>query len=119
MLTAAAEEGRCRGSRSQPVARADGRGGAQASAVTSLQVGSCFQVYSVALPALDAIVPVLPGEAAIIALGVATAGSADPRIALLVTCTAGRRVPGRHRDGPHELLGGMYPLAQRAGPAFR
>jgi membrane-associated protein len=73
----------------------------------------------VVLPALDAIVPVLPSETAIIALGVATAGSADPGIALLVTCAAGRRVPGRHRDRLHELLGGLYPLAQRAGPAFR
>jgi membrane-associated protein len=31
---------------------------------------------------------VLPSETAIIALGVATAGSADPRIALLVACAA-------------------------------
>ena len=30
----------------------------------------------------------LPSETAIIALGVATAGSADPRIALLVACSA-------------------------------
>ena len=31
----------------------------------------------------DAIFPVLPSETAVIALGVTTAGSADPRIALL------------------------------------
>ena len=55
------------------------------SAFDSLQVGSALS-YLIALiiPALDAILPILPGETAVIALGVATAGSADPRIALLV-----------------------------------
>jgi membrane-associated protein len=57
--------------------------------LTSLQVGSALSyVIAVVLPALDAIFPVLPSETAVIALGVATAGSADPRIALLVACAA-------------------------------
>jgi membrane-associated protein len=46
--------------------------------------------YLVALlfPGLDALVPILPSETAVIALGVATAGHADPRIAVLVTLAA-------------------------------
>jgi membrane-associated protein len=55
----------------------------------SLQVDSLLSyAIAVILPALDAIFPVLPSETAIIALGVATAGSADPRIALLIACSA-------------------------------
>jgi membrane-associated protein len=46
--------------------------------------------YLVALiaPALDALVPVVPSETAVIALGVATAGHSDPRIAALVVLAA-------------------------------
>jgi membrane protein DedA with SNARE-associated domain len=40
------------------------------------------------LPALDVIIPVLPSETAIITLGVATAGSTDPRIFILVALAA-------------------------------
>jgi membrane protein DedA with SNARE-associated domain len=40
------------------------------------------------LPAGDALIPVLPGESVIITLGVATAGSTDPRIAVLVLLAA-------------------------------
>ena len=40
------------------------------------------------LPAFDALIPVLPSETAIITLGVATAGSTDPRIAILVALAA-------------------------------
>ncbi|HEY2286776.1 MAG TPA: DedA family protein [Streptosporangiaceae bacterium] len=40
------------------------------------------------LPALDVIIPILPSETAIITLGVATAGSSDPRIAILVALAA-------------------------------
>jgi membrane-associated protein len=40
------------------------------------------------LPALDVIIPVLPSETAIITLGLATAGSTDPRIAILVLLAA-------------------------------
>jgi membrane-associated protein len=45
-------------------------------------------VIAVLLPAFDAIIPILPSETLIIALGVATAGSADPRIAILVALAA-------------------------------
>ncbi len=56
---------------------------------TSLQADSLLSyAIAVAMPALDAVFPVVPSETAIIALGVATAGSADPRIALLVACAA-------------------------------
>ena len=59
------------------------------SALASLQVDSLLS-YAAAIifPALDAVLPVLPSETIIITLGVATAGSADPRIALLVACAA-------------------------------
>jgi membrane-associated protein len=40
------------------------------------------------LPAADAIIPAVPSETLVIALGVATAGSADPRIAVLVGLAA-------------------------------
>ena len=56
---------------------------------TSLQADSLLSyAIAVVMPALDAVFPVVPSETAIIALGVATAGSADPRIALLVACAA-------------------------------
>jgi membrane-associated protein len=57
--------------------------------ISALQVDSLIS-YAIALviPALDAVVPVLPSETAVIALGVATAGSADPRIAVLVALAA-------------------------------
>jgi membrane protein DedA with SNARE-associated domain len=59
------------------------------SALASLQVDSLLS-YAVAIvfPALDAVLPVLPSETIIITLGVVTAGSADPRIALLVAFAA-------------------------------
>jgi membrane-associated protein len=57
--------------------------------LTSLQVGSPISyLIAIIVPALDAVFPVLPSETAVIALGVATAGSADPRVALLVACAA-------------------------------
>jgi membrane-associated protein len=40
------------------------------------------------LPALDAVLPVVPSETAVIALGVTTAGSTDPRIAVLLLLAA-------------------------------
>ena len=59
------------------------------SALTSLQVSSVISyLIAILIPALDAVIPVLPSETVIIALGVATAGSTDPRIALLVACAA-------------------------------
>jgi membrane-associated protein len=59
------------------------------NALASLRVDALLS-YAIAIiiPALDAILPVLPSETAVITLGVATAGSADPRIALLVACSA-------------------------------
>jgi membrane-associated protein len=57
--------------------------------ITSLQVGSALS-YLVAfgLPCLDAVIPVLPSETVIIAFGVATAGSSDPRVFLVLACAA-------------------------------
>jgi membrane-associated protein len=59
------------------------------NALTTLHVGNPVS-YLIAflLPMLDAIVPLLPSETVIIALGVATAGSVDPRIFLLVAFAA-------------------------------
>jgi len=45
-------------------------------------------LIAVLLPAFDAIIPILPSETAIITLGVATSGSTDPRIAVLVLLAA-------------------------------
>jgi membrane-associated protein len=46
--------------------------------------------YALALffPALDAVLPLVPSESLVITLGVATAGSLDPRIAVLVALAA-------------------------------
>jgi len=43
---------------------------------------------AILLPAFDALIPLLPSETAVIALGVATAGSVDPRAAVLVVLAA-------------------------------
>jgi membrane-associated protein len=59
------------------------------SVLTSLQPDSAWSyAIAIVIPGLDAVLPVLPSETAVIALGVATAGSTDPRIALLVACAA-------------------------------
>ncbi|MDX6342491.1 MAG: hypothetical protein QOH87_2629, partial [Trebonia sp.] len=79
------------------------------SAFASLQVGSVLSyLIAFVIPALDAIFPVLPSESAVIALGVATAGSADPRIALLVGCAAAGAFIGDNL---------CYLLGRRFGPA--
>jgi membrane protein DedA with SNARE-associated domain len=95
------------------------------TALAGLQVNSAVS-YAVAviLPALDAIFPVLPSETVIIGLGVATAGSADPRIALLIACSAAGAFLGDNlcyllgrRFGPrveHEYSGLTGPVAARA-----
>jgi membrane protein DedA with SNARE-associated domain len=78
------------------------------SALDSLQVTSVLSyLIAVIIPGLDAIIPVLPSETVIIGLGVATAGSTDPRIALLVACAAAGAFLGDnlsylvgHRFGP-------------------
>jgi membrane-associated protein len=81
------------------------------SVLTHLQVDHALS-YLIALliPALDAIFPVLPSETAVIALGVATAGSTDPRIALLVFCAALGAFLGDNLS---------YELGHRAGPWVR
>jgi membrane protein DedA with SNARE-associated domain len=61
------------------------------------------------VPALDAVFPALPSETAVIALGVATAGSVDPRIALLVACAAAGAFTGDNLS---------YFLGRRFGPAM-
>jgi len=59
------------------------------SGITNLQVGSVLSyLIAFALPCLDAVLPVLPSETVIIAFGVATAGSTDPRVFLIVACAA-------------------------------
>lgn len=76
------------------------------SVLISLQAGSPLSyVVAVAFPALDAVFPALPSETAVIALGVATAGSADPRIALLVACAAAGAFLG---DNLSYLLGRRF-----------
>jgi membrane protein DedA with SNARE-associated domain len=81
------------------------------SVIASLQVDSAIS-YLVAfvMPALDAIFPVLPSETAVIALGVATAGSADPRIALLVAFAAAGAFLGDNLS---------YFLGRHFGPAVQ
>jgi membrane-associated protein len=63
------------------------------------------------LPCLDAILPVVPSETIIIGLGVATAGSSDPRIALLVFLGACGAFAG---DNLAYLIGRRFgPFAER------
>jgi membrane-associated protein len=66
-------------------------------------------VIAAALPALDALIPLVPSESAIIALGVATAGSADPRIAVLIALAACGAFIGDNV---------CYLLGRRFGPAI-
>lgn len=59
------------------------------SGISNLQVGSALSyLLAFVLPCLDAVLPVLPSETVIIAFGVATAGSTDPRVFLIVVCAA-------------------------------
>ena len=82
------------------------------SALASLQVDSLLSyVIAIVIPAFDAIIPALPSETAVITLGVATAGSADPRIALLVAFAAAGAFLG---DNLCYLLGRWFgPRIQR------
>ena len=60
-----------------------------ASGITTLQVGSLLSyLIAFGLPCFDAVVPILPSETVIIAFGVASAGSSDPRIFLILLCAA-------------------------------
>jgi membrane protein DedA with SNARE-associated domain len=66
---------------------------------------------AVLLPAFDALIPLLPSETAVIALGVATAGSADPRAAVLVALAATGAFLG---DNAAYLIGRRFgPAAER------
>jgi membrane protein DedA with SNARE-associated domain len=78
--------------------------------LSALDAGSALS-YAVAVlvPALDALIPVLPSETAVITLGVTTAGSADPRIAALVTLAAAGAFLGDNA---------AYLLGRRFGPAI-
>jgi membrane protein DedA with SNARE-associated domain len=59
------------------------------SGITTLQVGSLVSyLIAFGLPCFDAVVPILPSETVIIAFGVASAGSSDPRIFLILLCAA-------------------------------
>jgi hypothetical protein len=92
--------------------------GALLSPLTSLQVYAPLSyLIAVVLPALDAIFPVPPSETAVIALGVATAGSANSRTALLIALRRRGRVPRRQSLLPHRpslrALGGTQVLRQR------
>jgi len=65
-------------------------------------------LIAILLPAFDALIPLLPSETAVIALGVATAGSADPRAVLLVALAAAGAFLGDNA---------AYLLGRRFGPA--
>lgn len=65
-------------------------------------------LLALVLPAVDALFPLVPSETVIVALGVATAGSADPRIALLVGLAAAGAFLGDNLS---------YLLGRRFGPA--
>jgi membrane-associated protein len=79
------------------------------SVLETLQVDSVLSyLIALVIPALDAIFPVLPSETAVITLGVTTAGSTDPRIALLVACAAAGAFLGDNL---------CYLLGRRFGPA--
>src|SRR5712691_93348 len=81
-----------------PVTRpARGDGGRHVTGLSHLGVSSLLSyVIAVLLPAFDALIPMLPGETVVIALGVATAGSADPRaVAQRRLDVAGRAVEVR------------------------
>ena len=81
------------------------------SAFGSLQADSALSyLIALVIPALDAIFPVLPGETVVIALGVATAGSTDPRMAVLVGCAAAGAFLGDNL---------CYLLGRRFGPAVQ
>ena len=77
--------------------------------LAQLDAGSpASYLIAVLVPALDALIPLLPSETAVIALGVATAGSADPRIAVLVALAAFGAFLGDNA---------AYLLGRRFGPA--
>ena len=63
--------------------------GEAVNSLYALDVGSVLSyLAAVLVPALDALLPWLPSESVIIALGAVTAGSTDPRIGVLVVLAA-------------------------------
>ena len=80
--------------------------------LTALHLGSALSyLFAFAMPALDAILPIVPSETALVALGVATAGSTDARIALLVGVAALGALAG---DNLSYLLGRRFaPAVER------
>ncbi|HEX5268231.1 MAG TPA: DedA family protein [Acidimicrobiales bacterium] len=80
------------------------------SLIEHLDVASAGS-YAIAflVPALDAVVPVLPSETAVITLGVATAGSVDVRIGILVALAAAGAWAGDNL---------CYVLGRRFGPVL-
>ncbi len=68
---------------------------------------SCLVAFIV--PALDAVLPVLPSESAVVALGVATARHTDPRVVALVALAALGAFAGDNL---------AYLLGHRLGPAL-
>lgn len=79
--------------------------------LAQLDIGSPVSyLIAILVPALDALIPVLPSETAVIALGVATAGSTDPRIAVLVGLPAAQ-LRARHRPG-RDVVGQLRVLAR-------
>jgi membrane-associated protein len=77
--------------------------------LSHLGVSSLLSYFvAVLLPAFDALIPLVPSETAVIALGVATAGSADPRAVVLVLLAACGAFLGDNA---------AYLLGRRFGPA--
>lgn len=80
------------------------------NALTVLHLGSPLSyLIAFTMPALDAVLPAVPSETAIVALGVTTAGSTDARIALLVLLAALGAFLGDNL---------AYLLGRRFGPAL-
>ncbi len=82
------------------------------SSLTQLAISSPLSYLAAFwLPALDAVVPIVPSETVLIALGVATAGSEDPRIAILLALAALGAFAG---DNLAYLIGRRFgPVAER------
>ena len=102
---------RCAGRRVRAAGAAQHRGRAPVSALGQPpgRLGALVP-DRLPLPGARRDLPALPGESAVIALGVATAGSADPRIALLVACAAAGAFAGDNLS---------YLIGRRFGPAVQ
>lgn len=91
-IGASIRNGRQQPAGAYPSEQGEDQGRGAMSGMTSLShlsvASPVSYLIAVVVPALDAIIPVLPSETAVIALGVSTAGSTDPRIVLLVALAA-------------------------------